>query len=51
MTVAGFLFMIVSVGAVTALFLWCLVRVFRGGRKPDQLAHVEPVEREDLPRR
>lgn len=43
--------MLVSVGAVTALFAWCLVRVLRSGRNPDHLAHVEPVETEDLPRR
>ena len=51
MTTAGLLFMLVSVGGVSALFAWCLVRVLRGGRRPDQLAHVEPVETEDLPRR
>ncbi len=51
MTTAGFLFMIVSVGSVAALLAWCLVRVLRGGRKPDQLARVEPVESDDLPRR
>lgn len=51
MTTAGLVFMLVSVGGVTALFVWCLARVLAGGRKPDQLAHVEPVETEDLPRR
>ena len=51
MTAAGFLFMVVSVGAVAALLVWCLLRVLRGGRKPDQMARVEPVETEDLPRR
>ena len=51
MTAAGFLFMLASVGAVASLLAWCLVRVLRGGRRPDQLAHVEPVESGDLPRR
>lgn len=43
--------MLLSVGAVTALFAWCLVRVLRSGKSPDRLAHVEPVESGDLPRR
>lgn len=43
--------MLLSVGAVTALFAWCLVRVLRSGKGPDHLAHVEPVETDDLPRR
>lgn len=51
MTPAGLLFMILSVGAVTALLAWCLLRVLRSGKNPGHLAHVEPVETEDLPRR
>lgn len=51
MTLAGFLFMSLSVGLVTSLFVWCLVRVLRSGKRPDGLAHVEPIETEDLPRR
>ena len=51
MTPAGLAFMILSVGFVTLLFAWCLVRVLRSGKSPDRLAHVEPVETEDLPRR
>lgn len=51
MTLAGFLFMLVSVGSVTALFVWSLARVLRGGRPEERLAHVEPVGKDDLPRR
>jgi len=48
MTPAGILFMALSVGAVTLLFVWCLWKVLAGKRPPEHLAHVEPVEREDL---
>lgn len=51
MTLAGFAFMILSVGLVTLLLAWCLVRVLRSEQRADHLAHVEPVETEDLPRR
>lgn len=43
--------MLASVGGVTALFVWCLWKVLSGKRPADHLAHVEPVETEDLPRR
>ncbi|MFN7341633.1 MAG: hypothetical protein ACK5VI_11200 [Opitutia bacterium] len=51
MTLAGLAFMILSVGSVTVLFAWCLVRVLRSEKRPDHLAHVEPIETEDLRRR
>ncbi len=51
MTLAGLIFMLLSVGSVTVLFIWCVVRVLRGGRNEDHMAHVEPIETEDLPRR
>ncbi len=51
MTTAGILFMAFSVGAVTLLFIWCLWKVLAGKRPPEHLAHVEPVESEDLKRR
>jgi len=51
MTAAGLAFMTLSVGLVTTLLAWCLVRVLRSGRRPDHLARVEPVETEDLGRR
>ena len=51
MTTSGLLFMLFSVGAVTALFIWCLVRVLSAKKPPEHLAHVEPVETKDLDRR
>jgi hypothetical protein len=51
MTTAGLLFMLISVGAVTTLFVWCLVKVLTGKQHPDHLAHVEPVETKDIDRR
>ena len=43
--------MLFSVGAVTALLIWCLVKVLTGKKDPEHLAHVEPVETKDLDRR
>ncbi len=43
--------MAVSVGSVTYLFVWCLWKVLSGKKSPDHLAHVEPIEREDLTKR
>jgi hypothetical protein len=51
MTPTGFIFLLVSVGSVTAFLLWCLMRVLRSARHPGHLAHVEPVEKEDISRR
>jgi hypothetical protein len=51
MTTAGLLFMLISVGAVTTLFVWCLIKVLTGKKNPEHLAHVEPVETKDLDRR
>lgn len=45
MTPGGWINLILSVGFVTVLFLWCLVRVFRQPPVEGQhLAHIEPVE-------
>jgi hypothetical protein len=51
MTTAGLLFMLLSVGSVTGLFVWCLVKVLTGKKDPDHLAHVEPIEAKDIDRR
>jgi hypothetical protein len=51
MTISGLLFMLFSVGAVTTLFVWCLVKVLTGKKNPEHLAHVEPIEVKDLDRR
>ncbi len=51
MTLAGLLFMLISVGAVSTLFVWCLVKVLTAKKNPDHLAHVEPIEAKDIERR
>ena len=51
MTLAGLLFMLISVVAVTSQYVWCLVKVLTGKKNPDHLAHVEPIEAKDLDRR
>ena len=43
--------MAVSVGSVTCLFVWCLWKVLTGKKNPDHLAHVEPIELEDITKR
>ncbi|MGH8021096.1 MAG: hypothetical protein ACREIA_23010 [Opitutaceae bacterium] len=49
MTIGGWINMILSVGFVTVLFVYCVIRVLKGpGAKADhELAHVEPIK-EDL---
>lgn len=46
MTTGGWINLVLSVGFVTTLFLYCIVRVVRGPKtNPDHdLAHVEPIE-------
>ncbi len=51
MTYAGLAFMLTSVGAVTALFVWCLTRVLGGKKPPEHLAHVEPVGADEVEKR
>lgn len=51
MTTAGLLFMLISVGAVTTLFAWCLFKVLTNRKGPERLGHVEPIETKDLDRR
>lgn len=43
--------MLTSVGAVTGLFVWCLIKVLTGKQDPGHLAHVEPIDEADLDRR
>lgn len=53
MTLGGWINLLLSVGFVTALFIYCVYRVVRGpGRKLDhELAHVEPIEEDEADRR
>ncbi len=43
LTPAGLAIMIGSVGTVALVFVWCLARVLRSRRAPEELAKVEPV--------
>jgi hypothetical protein len=47
MTLGGWINLILSVGFVTSLFIYCLVRVLRRPAKDHALAHVEPIERDE----
>ncbi|QYM80454.1 hypothetical protein K0B96_07565 [Horticoccus luteus] len=46
MTTGGWINLVLSVGFVTTLFIYCIVRVVQGPKnKTDHdLAHVEPIE-------
>ncbi|HEY5551538.1 MAG TPA: hypothetical protein VIK52_06605 [Opitutaceae bacterium] len=45
MTTGGWITMLLSVGFVVVLFLWCIIKVLTA--KPDDasMAHIEPVEK------
>jgi len=47
MTPGGWINLILSVGFVTVLFVYCLIRVLRRPAKDHTLAHVEPIERDE----
>jgi hypothetical protein len=48
MTPGGWINLLLSVGFVTVLFIYCLVRVMRGpgARHEHELAHVEPLDQD-----
>jgi hypothetical protein len=49
MTLAGWLIMLISVGGVTALFIWCLCKVLFGSKAPapDQLHATLDIDSRD----
>lgn len=51
MTTGGWINLIVSVGLVTGLLLFCILRVLRGPRTDRTLARVEPIERDQADER
>lgn len=53
MTTGGWITMILSVGFVTTLFLFCIIRVLRGpaANREHQLGHVEPIDEDEIDRR
>ncbi|MBK9990893.1 MAG: hypothetical protein IPP19_09220 [Verrucomicrobia bacterium] len=52
MTTGGWINLILSVGFVTVLFVWSLIRVLREPPESDKhLAHVEPIEEDQTEQR
>ena len=53
MTLGGWINLLFSVGFVTVLFVYCLIRVTRGpgARREHELAHVEPLDEEESSQR
>jgi hypothetical protein len=52
MTTGGWINLILSVGFVTVLFLWSLIRVLREPAKGDKhLAHIEPIDEDQTDQR
>ncbi len=53
MTTGGWITMILSVGFVTTLFLFCIIRVLRGpaANGNHELGHVEPIEEDEIDQR
>jgi len=49
MTLGGWINMLLSVGFVTVLFIYCVTRVLRGpgSRAEHELAHVEPLDEDE----
>jgi hypothetical protein len=47
MTTGGWINMLLSVGFVTALFVYCVVRVLKGpgSKREHELGRVEPIDR------
>jgi hypothetical protein len=48
MTTGGWITMILSVGFVTGLFVYCVWRVLFGKHPDHQLGHIEPVHKEQV---
>lgn len=50
MTTGGWINMLLSVGFVTVLFLYCISRVLFGKRPDHELGHIEPVHEDEANR-
>lgn len=51
MTTGGWIVMLLSVGFVTVLFIYCVGRVLFGRRVDHQLGHIEPVHTDQVDER
>ena len=47
MTTGGWITMLLSVGSVVALFVWCLYRVLFCAPEPEQLHGIEDIDTKD----
>ncbi len=48
MTTGGWINMLLSVGFVTVLFVFCVAKVLFGKRPEHELGHVEPIHRDQI---
>ncbi|MBL9207969.1 MAG: hypothetical protein JNN01_22990 [Opitutaceae bacterium] len=51
MTLGGWINLLLSVGFVTVLFVYCVWRVLSGPKKAHTLAHVEPIDEDKVDHR
>lgn len=51
MTTGGWINMVLSVGFVTVLFVYCVGRVLFGKRPEHELGHIEPVHEDQTEQR
>lgn len=50
MTTGGWINMVLSVGFVSVLFLYCVFRVLFGAPPKGELGHVEPLDEDEVNR-
>jgi hypothetical protein len=51
MTIGGWITMLLSVGFVVVLFLWCIIKVLTAKPEGVSMAHIEPVEESEAEER
>ncbi len=51
MTTGGWISLILSVGFVTGLFVWCICKVLTSKQPGQELGHIEPVHEDQTDER
>lgn len=51
MTLGGWLYLLISIGGITGLLIWCIYKVLTGEKSGHDLGHVEPVHDDQLDER
>jgi hypothetical protein len=51
MTLGGWITMLLSVGFVVILFVWCIIKVMTAPPEKSTMAHIEPVEEDETDQR